>query len=116
MWIKICLMISVSNGFLHPLLNLGPPKKISGRMGFPALTLTETPFRGVKIRPSKSRSFHSKNNWVELPRNENKAMCSFPCQRVSHFVKVTDIIHKWSLAHELRNVFKFICGLYFNDK
>ena len=115
MRIAICLMISVSNGFLHPLLNLGPPRGIAGRMGFPALTSNEKPYRAIKRRPSKSRSFGGKNNWVELSGNRNKAMCSFPCQRVSHFVKVTDIVQKWGLAHELRNVFKFMCGLYIRE-
>ena len=57
---------------------------------------------------SKARSSDRNSNWIGLQSNENKAMCSFPCQRVSHFVKLTDIMHKLGLAHELRNVFKFI--------
>ena len=111
MMIRIFLMISVLNAFLHPLLNLSPSKRIVGRMGFPALGSTSKPFNAVKNGPSESRNIESKSYWMQLSGHKNRAMCSFPCQRASHFVKIDDILNKWGLPHEFRSVFKSFCWL-----
>ena len=110
--IRIFLMISVLNAFLHTLLNLSPSKSIAGRMGFPTLGSTEKPFNAVKSGSSQSRSFDSKSYWIQLSGHKNRAMCSFPCQRAPHFVKIDEILSKWGLPHEFRSVFKFFCWFF----
>ena len=97
-------VVSITNAFLHPLLNLGPdvvPDRIAGRMGFPS----------ASFWTQKPNSLGKSGQDIEL--NElwnlaNNAICSYPCQRISHFIKLEGILRKKGLDYELRLVFNLI--------
>ena len=93
--IAIVEMISLIAGFLHPLLNLGPqigPNRIVGRLGFPVtfweVTRKRSPMKDL------GRTTTKLINPDELFTMAKNKICSFPCQRVSHFIKLEDILYK----------------------
>ena len=98
----VFVSISISNAFLHPLLNLGPdviPDRIAGRMGFPAASF----WTQKRNSPGKTEQ---KTKLDELWNMANHAICSYPCQRISHFIKLEDVLRKKGLDYEIRLVFK----------
>ena len=87
------------NAFLHPLLNLGPepvPERIAGRMGFPVGSFW------MHKPKSHSQLIARKDKQAGIMKN---AICSYPCQRVSHFVKLEEVLQKKGLDYDLRSVF-----------
>ena len=97
----IFMSVSISNAFLHPLLNLGPdviPDRIAGRMGFPATSF----WTQKRNSPGKDEQ---KAKLDELWNMANHAICSYPCQRISHFIKLEDVLRKKGLDYEIRLVF-----------
>ena len=97
----VFMSISISNAFLHPLLNLGPdviPDRIAGRMGFPASSFWTKSLNS----PGKDEQ---KAKLDELWNLANNAICSYPCQRISHMIKLEDVLRKKGLDYEIRLVF-----------
>ena len=99
--------IATINGFLHPLLNLGPegPDRIAGRMGFPVGSFwTHKP----KYQDTVERSSVRTEIKGVIADMANDAICSYPCQRVSHFIKFEEVLRKKGLDYDLRLVFKIM--------
>ena len=102
--IFIVSVVSITNAFLHPLLNLGPnvtPDRIAGRMGFPSASFWTQ-------KPNSSGKPGQKFKLDELWNLANNAICSYPCQRISHFIKLEDVFRKRGLDYELRSVSNLI--------
>ena len=100
----IVCMVSITNAFLHPLLNLGPdviPDRIARRMGFPSASFWTQ-------KPNSLGKSGQDIKLDELWNLANDAICSYPCQRISHFIKLEDVLRKKGLDYELRFVFKCI--------
>ena len=97
----LIVSISINNAFLHPLLNLGPdiiPDRIAGRMGFPAASF----WTQKRNSPGKAEQKAKLDGLWNLANN---AICSYPCQRISHFIKFEDVLRKKGLDYEIRLVF-----------
>ena len=97
----VFVLISSSNAFFHPLLNLGPdviPDRIVGRMGFPSASFW------TQKRTSQDKTVQ-KSKMDDLWNLANNAICSSPCQRISHFIKLEDVLRKKGLDYEIRSVF-----------
>ena len=100
----IVSVVPITNAFLHPLLNLGPdliPDRIAGRMGFPSASFWTK-------KPKSPGKPGQKAKLDELWNLANNAICSYPCQRISHFIKLEDVLRKKGLDYELRLVFNMI--------
>ena len=100
------VFVPISNAFLHPLLNLKPdvnPERIAGRMGFPTSSFWT---HKTKLQEKMARDPLNKLN--KLWNMASNAVCSYPCQRISHFVKLEDVLRKKGHDYELRFVLTWI--------
>ena len=99
--LTIFLSASICDAYIHPLLNLRPgvmPDRITGRIGFPY----------TSFWTHKPKSQLMTERGVKLDDLDNNAICSYPCQRKSHFIKLEDVLRKKGLDYELRLVFNLI--------
>ena len=99
--LTIFLSVSICDAFIHPLLNLRQgvmPNRIPGRTGFPTTSFWS----------HKPKSQLMTERGVKLDDLDNNAICSYPCQRKSHFIKLEDVLRKKGLDYELRLVFNLI--------